>query len=139
MTGPDPEAAEAILAEVDRGFDEQLAFTRDLVRHPSTRGHELTAQEAVHAALRARGYPTDRWAIDVDAIRDHPGFSPVDVSYETAVNVVATHTPGATHGRSLILNGHVDVVPAGPPECGRTRPGSRMWRATGSTAAAPAT
>lgn len=107
---------EAILAEVDRGFDDQLTFTRDLVRHPSLRGREHTAQEMIHAALSARGYAVDRWVIDVDEIRDHPGFSPVDVSYENAFNVVATHTPGRTRGRSLILNGHVDVVPEGPLE-----------------------
>lgn len=116
MTGfaLDERTAAAILAEVDRGFDRQLAFTRALVRHPSLRGREQTAQEAVHAALSERGYTVDRWRIDVEEIRGHPGFSPVDVSYETAINVVATHAPGTTRGRSLILNGHVDVVPPGP-------------------------
>lgn len=56
----------------------------------------------------------DRWSIDVAEIEHHPGFSPVTVSYDNAVNVVGTHRPGKVAGRSLILNGHVDVVPTGP-------------------------
>ena len=114
---PDPltdEMSAAITAAVDAGFDEQLAFTRDLVRQPSVRGRERTAQEFMHAAYAQRGYSTDRWAIDVDEIAHHPGFSPVAVDYTDAVNVVATHTPRQTRGRSLVLNGHIDVVPTGP-------------------------
>lgn len=103
-----------IIAAVDAGFDAQIAFTRDLVRHPSVRGHEHTAQEMVHAALKDRGYAVERWAIDVDEIRGHPGFSPVAVDYTNAINVVATHRPPETLGRSLIMNGHIDVVPVGP-------------------------
>ena len=110
----DPALAAKIIAAVDAGFDAQIAFTRDLIRHPSLRGREHTAQELVHCAFRERGWPTDRWAIDVEEIRHHPGFSPVEVSYENAINVVATHTPREARGRSLILNGHIDVVPEGP-------------------------
>ena len=115
MPGDLEPALEAeIIAAVDDGFDAQIAFTRDLVRHPSLRGREHTAQEMVHAALQARGYSVERWAIDVEEIRHHPGFSPVAVDYQNAINVVATHRPARTLGRSLILNGHIDVVPEGP-------------------------
>ena len=110
----DPVLEAQIIAAVDDGFDEQIEFTRDLVRHPSLRGREHTAQELIHSALRARGYAVERWAINVDEIRAHPGFSPVAVDYENAINVVATHRPPETLGRSLILNGHIDVVPVGP-------------------------
>ena len=103
-----------ILDAVDAGWSEQLSFTRDLIRYPSLRGQEHTAQEFVFEALRKRGYAMDRWAIDEDAIKDHPGFSPVAVPYENAINVVGTHTPRQANGRSLILNGHIDVVPEGP-------------------------
>lgn len=109
-----PGLAKRIVAAVDDGFDDQIAFTSDLVRHPSLRGREHTAQELVHAALKARGYATDRWAIDVEQIRHHPGFSPVAVDYSNTINVVGIHHPPRTLGRSLILNGHIDVVPEGP-------------------------
>lgn len=111
---PDTPTPKEIMAAVEAGWQNQIAFTQDLVRFPSVRGQEHTAQAFVHDQLAARGYAMDRWAIDVDEIRDHPGFSPVDVPYDNAINVVGTHTPRQTKGRSLVLNGHVDVVPVGP-------------------------
>ncbi|MCF6232999.1 MAG: ArgE/DapE family deacylase [Rhodobacteraceae bacterium] len=110
----EPSLVRDIIAAVDQGFDDQTGWLQDLVRHPSQRGQEHTAQEMVFNSLTARGYGMDRWAIDIDDIKDHPGFSPVTVDYTNAINVVATHTPTRTIGRSLILNGHIDVVPVGP-------------------------
>ena len=81
-----PEAALAtdIAKAVDAGFDEQVAFTQELVRFPSRRGQEHTAQDFMARAFRDAGLAVDRWQIDVDAISHLPGFSPVAVSYENA-------------------------------------------------------
>ncbi len=108
--------SQEILAAVSDKFDSQMAFTMDLMRHASLRGQEAEAQTSLYVALEERGYAMDRWAIDVDAIQDHPGFSPVKVDYTNALNVVASHRPRNRQGRSLILNGHIDVVPTGPLE-----------------------
>lgn len=108
------EAERSILIEVDRAFEMQVAFTQQLVRFPSIRGAEHTIQDFVHDALHTRDYTMDRWRVEEEAIRHHPGFSPVTVSYENAWNVVGTHRPIEQKGRSLILNAHVDVVPTGP-------------------------
>ena len=105
-----------ILAAVDQGFAAQTAFTRELVGYPSLRGQEQTAQDFIHASLGERGYALDRWAIDIGEIENHPGFSPVNVSYENAINVVGTHRPRNETGHSLVLNGHIDVVPTGPAD-----------------------
>lgn len=110
------ELTERILSAVDDGFADQTAFLQDLVRLPSQRGREQTAQDAMARAFRARGYATEIWPIDLDLIRHHPGFSPACVDYSDMLNVVATHRPRAEVGRSLILNGHIDVVPEGPLE-----------------------
>ncbi len=99
---------------VDAGFDDQVALTSELVKFPSVRGAEHTAQDFVAGALRERGLAVDRWRIDIDDIRHLPGFSPVHVSYDNAYNVVGSHRVGSPKGRSLILNGHIDVVPVGP-------------------------
>ena len=112
----DDALAADILAAVEQGFAAQTAFTRELVAYPSLRGQEHTAQDFIHQHLGARGYAMDRWAINVEEIKNHPGFSPVKVSYENAVNVVGAHRPRNPTGRSLILNGHVDVVPTGPAD-----------------------
>lgn len=106
----------AILAAVDAAFDEQIAFTKELTRVPSLRGAEATVQDVVSDAFRARGLAVDRWRLDPAALTGHPGASPVAVSYEDAWNVVGTWRPREEKGRSLILNAHVDVVPAGPPD-----------------------
>lgn len=106
----------AICHAVDRGFNAQVAFLADLTRLPSTRGHEAPAQDFMAAAMRARGLAVDRWKIDVAEIRHLPGFSPVAVSYDDAWNVVGMHRPRQIAGKSLILNGHVDVVPTGPAD-----------------------
>ncbi len=99
---------------VDAGFDRQITFLSELTAHPSTRGNEQSAQDFMAAELSARGYALDRWQIDVADILHLPGFSPVLGPYDDAVNVVGTHRSATQKGRSLILNGHIDVVPAGP-------------------------
>lgn len=108
------ETSAAILEAVDALFDRQIEFTRELVRYPSLRGDEATAQDCMFGAMRSRKLDMDRWKIDIDALCNHPGFGPVTVSYENAYNVVGAYRPRQQEGRSLILNGHIDVVPTGP-------------------------
>ena len=119
MTKPTNAREQRILAEVDRAFDREVAFLQDLVRRPSLRGQEATVQDYVYAALKSRDLVMDRWRLDPEALRHHPGFSPVaETSYDNAWNVVGSWRPRQETGRSLILNAHVDVVPSGP---------ERMW------------
>jgi acetylornithine deacetylase len=113
---------QAILDAVDAGFEDQIGFTSDLIRYPSLRGQEKPAQEFIQKELSRRGYDVETFAIDVGKIHDHPGFSPVTVDYSDALNVVATHEPRQTRGKSLILNGHMDVVPEGPHDMWEVSP-----------------
>ncbi|MGD2173340.1 MAG: ArgE/DapE family deacylase [Gammaproteobacteria bacterium] len=110
----DKKITHAILEAVDRRFDEQTEFLAEVTAQASTRGREQGAQKLMDEQFRARGYETDIWEIDVDAIAGLPGFSPVLGNYDEALNVVATHRGGGQGGKSLILNGHIDVVPEGP-------------------------
>lgn len=121
MPALDPTLLNDISAAVDQQFDDQLAFLQELVRFPSQRGEEQTAQDFMARQFADRGYGVDQWAIDEDAIKNHPGFSPVTIPYDRSFNVVASHRPKAATGRSLILNGHIDVVPVGPHD---------MWEAS---------
>ncbi len=122
MTTLSEDQIRRICAEVDRRFDEQLAFTMDLVRFPSLREHERAAQDFMAEAFRARGLEVDRWKIDVEALKRHPGASPVASPYAEAYNVVGTHHSEYNNARSLILNGHIDVVPTGPEHRWRSPP-----------------
>ena len=112
----DAEIARKILQAVDDGFADQIDFTAELTRLPSLRGQEAGAQDFMARGFRERGLAVDRWLVKVDDIKDLPGFSPVMVSYENAWNVVGAYRAEAARGRSLILNGHIDVVPTGPAD-----------------------
>ncbi|MBC7504830.1 MAG: M20/M25/M40 family metallo-hydrolase, partial [Sandarakinorhabdus sp.] len=116
-----PAIAARIIAAVNDGFDRQLRFTADLVAHPSVRADEQSAQDLLYTAMSERGLTMDRWQLDPAQIDVHEGGSPIAISYDDVTNVVGTYTPatntGRTNtGRSLILNGHVDVVPTGPED-----------------------
>src|SRR5690349_6118973 len=110
----DPDLATRIMKAVDDGFDEQVQLTEELVKFPSVRGAEHTAQDFTAGEMRKRGLAVDRWKVEIDDIRHLPGFSPVHVSYDNAFNVVGSHRAESPKGKSLILNGHIDVVPVGP-------------------------
>ncbi|MFE5672626.1 ArgE/DapE family deacylase [Agromyces sp. NPDC056523] len=112
----DPQLRDRIVEAVDRAFDEQVAFTQELVRHPSLRTDEASAQQLLHAAMAGRGFEMDRWELDPAELATHPGAGIVEVSYDGVENVVGTYRPEVERGRSLILNGHVDVVPTGPEQ-----------------------
>lgn len=113
----------AITEAVDRNFDAQVAFTRDMVRCPSLRGQEHTVQDLMAQAMTRRGLAVDHWKVEVEDIKGMRGFAPVvDASYENAWNVVGTWRPEQARGRSLIFNGHIDVVPTSAPERWTTPP-----------------
>jgi acetylornithine deacetylase len=74
------------------------------------------------ALLRERGYEVDDWIIDHDALKALPGYGPVETDLTRARTVVGTYRPAQETGRSLILQGHCDVVPAGPLDMWETPP-----------------
>jgi len=110
----DNDVTKRILDAVDRRFDEQVDFLAELASHPSTRGNEQSAQRFMASTLDDLGYTVDSWEIKVEDIAQLPGFSPVIGDYDHAVNVVGAHRNRPGRGKSLILNGHIDVVPTGP-------------------------
>ncbi|MGH6679082.1 MAG: M20/M25/M40 family metallo-hydrolase, partial [Bradyrhizobium sp.] len=117
-----------ILDAVDAAFDAQLATTRDFVAIPSTRGAEGPCQDMIGDLLRERGYEVDDWHIDPDELKELRGYGPIEHDFSKARSVVGTCRPSTTNGKSLILQGHCDVVPAGPLEMWDTPPFSPAIR-----------
>lgn len=105
---------ERVFAAVDAAFAQQIRDTIAFAAIPSTRGQEGPCQDMMADALRARGYAVDDWRIDPADLRDLPGYGPVETDVSRARTVVGTYRPAEARGRSLILQGHCDVVPAGP-------------------------
>ncbi len=83
---------------------------RELVAFRSLGGAEGPIQEHMAARMDAMGMQVDRWAIDMDRLRQHPAYT-ADIERDEAIGVVGEM--GTGDGPTLILNGHVDVVPAG--------------------------
>lgn len=124
MTGMalDEATRAALLAAVAEGFEDQTRFLADFVAIPSLRFQEAPAQDFMAAALRERGWEVDEWTIDLADLEPLPGFGPIEGDFSRARTVVGTHRPREEKGRSLILQGHLDVVPEGPPEMWTTPP-----------------
>lgn len=85
---------------------------QDLVRIPSLDGDETAAQERVAALMARNGLSIDRWSIDMDQVRSHPSFS-AEADRRDALGIVGIVGGAGNGGRDLILNAHIDVVPAG--------------------------
>jgi acetylornithine deacetylase len=112
----DPALRDRIVASVEAGFAEQVAYTQALMRFRSVRGEEQAIQDFVFRAFRDRGLAMDRFLMDRAAIEAHPGGSKFSAEHSEAPIVVGIHRPREETGRSLILQAHVDVVPAGPDD-----------------------
>lgn len=107
---------ERLAAAVDANFEQQVAFLQQLVQFRSLRGEEAPVQNWLAGEFDARGYQVDRFNLaDVDLMR-HPKAAPMDtIALDGSQQVVAT-LDSEGKGRSLILQGHIDVVPEGPAD-----------------------
>jgi acetylornithine deacetylase len=122
MSPIDPGARRAILDAVTALEGESIAALERLVRCPSTLGNEASALDEMARNYEALGLQSRRIPTVPETLSKHPGFSPPLISYEGRDNVAAVHTPRETKGRSLVLQGHVDVVPEGAADLWITPP-----------------
>ncbi|SDR48635.1 acetylornithine deacetylase [Rhizobiales bacterium GAS113] len=117
-----------IVSAVESNWQAQLDWLTKLVSFPSLRGREGPCQDWLARDFAARGWSVDRYTLAEVEMEHLPGFSPVmDTDYRQAVQVVASLRSPALQspeqrGRSLILQGHVDVVPEGPVEMWESPP-----------------
>jgi acetylornithine deacetylase len=83
------------------------------VAAPSTVGREQDAQEVVGQELKRLDLDVSRLPVPAD-IGDDPLAGVLQTSYEGRTDVIGRL--GADDGPSLLLNGHIDVVPADQPD-----------------------
>jgi len=103
-----------IAAKLDQLRPELTAFLAKLVQFPSLPGHEQDAQHFYADKLRSLGFDTEIIPSLREDLERHPAFCDDGVPFRDRLNVVGRwRGSGRNPGRTLILNGHMDVVPTG--------------------------
>src|SRR4051794_13203086 len=105
---------EQILDAVAEGRAEMEALLADPVRARPLFGAEAAGQDVMRLAFAGLGLEPVDVPLDAAALRASPAASPFSWDVAGKANVVARWPAAANGGRSLILNGHVDVVSAAP-------------------------
>jgi acetylornithine deacetylase len=89
-----------------------IELLKQLVMENSVSGNESKAQAIVLEKLRELDLDLDVWEPDLKEMKEHPYFISTRDSFTGSPNIVAT-LKGTSGGKSMILNGHIDVVPEG--------------------------
>jgi acetylornithine deacetylase len=92
--------------------DELIHDLQLFVREGSIQGNEKGVQQLVANALTKIGLAIDVWEPSGEALLNHPYFCSPRTAFVESPNVVGVWK-GTGGGKSIILNGHVDVVPVG--------------------------
>jgi acetylornithine deacetylase len=103
----DAEILQAVAADRETIFE----LLARLVEAPTTLGNEEPGQDVMRDAFRdLLGIEPVDIPLDADALRASPLSSPFSWDVSGKANVVADMATAGEGGRSLALNGHVDVV-----------------------------
>jgi acetylornithine deacetylase len=98
-----------VLAALDA--QELIATAQTLVRIPSVTGNETQAQRHFARMLADAGLKVDLWPLDLAALRADPAYPGEEGARTEGWGLAARWGDG--DGPRLVLNGHMDVVPAG--------------------------
>jgi acetylornithine deacetylase len=98
---------------IDDHADELIDTLTQLVRIPSVVGNEQSAQAFVRERYLDACLDVDEFEPQRELLREHPAFVDSGFPFAGRANVVGV-LHGTGGGRSLILNGHTDVVSPEP-------------------------
>ncbi|MBL7861700.1 MAG: peptidase [Cyclobacteriaceae bacterium] len=106
------EKQQLLASYIDRHTNEATSFLQQLVQQPSVQGNERGVQDLVIQKLSELQLQVDVWDPGMEELMKHPYFVASRVNYIGSPNVVGV-LRGQGGGKSIILNGHIDVVPEG--------------------------
>ena len=104
---------EKILEGVEKRREELTELLSALVKIPSVVGQEGKAQKAVSQLYKEAGLKVVRFQADHEKIKEHEAFVESALPYKNRPNIIGIK-PGDKKAKSLILNGHIDVVSPEP-------------------------
>lgn len=96
--------------------EEVRSMLSSFVEYASTPGEEAAVVAWFERCLDDWGFETVTWEADASVLAGHPSFpdDPGDIDVDGRPSVAGVLEVGDPEvGRTLVLNGHVDVVPAG--------------------------
>jgi len=93
---------------------EMLRLLAEFVACASFSGKEQTAIAFLEPVLQGLGLAPERIPLDSAALRAAPLYSPACDPDGGRYNLLAEHHPRKAAGKSVLFNGHVDIVPTGP-------------------------
>ncbi len=104
-----------LLKKANEEKEELFHIVQDLVRIPSENtppsGSELECQEYIARYMRSLDLPVDLYYFgDSPELKNHPAFWP-GRDYSKRPNLAVVYK-GKGNGKSLLLSGHIDTVPA---------------------------
>jgi acetylornithine deacetylase len=123
-----PDAEQQVLDRINA--EDLVACTSTLIAVPTLSGDEDPGQEVVAHLLRDAGADVETWRADTAAIQDDPWFS---TEFDRTDPLCVIGSIGAGDGPTLLVNGHIDVVPTGagwttPPFVPQVRDGRLYGR-----------
>ncbi len=116
------EVERRVLDEVDARFEATITFLQALVREKSVLGNEAGVQALIFQRLRDLGLNAEKWDLDPAVLAQDPTHGLLEIEYAHRPNVTAVIPAAAPGGRSVIFNGHVDVVSPEPISAWRRDP-----------------
>lgn len=126
-----------IIAACDKVFPEVIDFTKEMVKQYAVLNQEMGVLDTVERQLKSLNLPTKRVPIDSKHLSTNPLFAPVEWDYDKKYNLVSAlnqnedaGSESNAEGKTLVFNGHLDVVPA-TPESMWTRPPNQPWEKDG--------
>ena len=114
-----------------------VALLQELLAVPTVTGSaaESEGQHRLDGRLRAAGLDTDLWSVDLPATLADPDFPGMEAPRDEAWGLVGSWGGNDPDAPTVVLNGHLDVVPTGGPELwtvdpwqGRVRDGRVLGR-----------
>jgi acetylornithine deacetylase len=107
-----PSVKEKVFNKIDENKEEIVKALQELIRFPSTAGNEKQAQMYYASLLKELSMEVDVYEPDVEEIKKNFFVVTDRTDFKESPNVAGV-LKGKGGGRSIILCGHVDVVPSG--------------------------
>lgn len=103
---------EQVCIWIDENRNRAIKLLKKMVEQRSVQGNEASAQAVVLEKCRQLRLDIDLWEPGGKQLKQHPHFVATRTSFKDSPNIVGV-LKGSGEGKSVILNGHIDVVPEG--------------------------